>query len=310
MRRLTSLLCAAAAFCACVSVVPLPDPRGAVGSKQRLVVLVAQSPGPWIIKESDSKAEAAAKLLPVGFLVQTVQDDKTLDISKELQQYLPRPRYDRQLEASMLKTLKTLHGGDIQTMSEAGVSAPQIRDWNQAKDQLDWRRRYFAPEMGQSVPRDYSQVPLLDDGVIVEVNLSFGTETTDEGQIMPALTAATRVYRADTARLLWSREEMLTDKTSSMTLAEFKLFPSELTRRLEALAPPLGETVARSAAKALALTPPESAPPAPSVPASTGTLPSGPTQTDLSTAAPAGVVLSTTTLPIIAVSTDASSPPR
>ena len=150
----------------------------------------------------------------------------------------------------MLKTLKTLHGGDIQTMSEAGVSAPQIHDWNQAKDQLDWRRRYFAPEMGQGVPRDYSKVPLLDDGVIIEVNLSFGTEANDEGRIMPALTAATRVYRADTARLLWSREEMLTDKTSSMTIAEFKLFPAELTRRLEALAPPLGETVAGSVAKA------------------------------------------------------------
>ena len=241
--------------------------------------------------------------------MQTVHD-KTLDDSKELQQYLPRPRYDRQLEAALLKTLKTLHGGDIQTMSEAGVSAPQIHDWNQAKDQLDWRRRYFAPEMGQGVPRDYSKVPLLDDGVIIEVNLSFGTEANDEGRIMPALTAATRVYRADTARLLWSREEMLTDKTSSMTIAEFKLFPAELTRRLEALAPPLGETVAGSVAKAWPSRLPASAPPAPSVPASTGTLPSGPTQADLSTAAAAGVVLSTTTLPIIAVSTDTSAPRR
>lgn len=300
MRRLVFPL--AAALCACVSVEPLPDPRGAVGAKQRLVVLVAQSPGPWIIKESDSKAEAAAKLLPVGFLVQTVQDDKTLDISKDLQQYLPRPRYDRQLEAALLKTLKTLHRGDVQTMSEAGVGAPQIREWNQAQDQLDWRRRYFAPETGPSVPRDYSKVPLLDDGVIIDVNLSFGTEATDEGQIMPALAAATRVYRADTARLLWRREDMLTDKTSSMTLAEFQLFPSELTRRLEALAPSLGEAVARSAAKALALTPPESAPPIPSAPASTGTV--------LSTTAAEGAVLSTTTPPIIAVSTDASAPPR
>lgn len=261
MRRLRLLPALAACLSACVSVEPLGDPRQTVAPNQRLVVLVYQSPGPWIIKESDSKAEAAAKILPVGFLVQTVQDDKTLELSRDLQQYLPRPRYDRALEESLLKTLKTLHAGPVQTGAEAGIAPVQIRDWNSAKDQLDWRRRYYAPEYGAPAPRDYSKVLSLDDAAILEANLSFGTEATDEGQILPAVSAALRLYRGSTSRLLWSRDETLTEKTSSMTLAEFKAEPRELTRILEDLAPRLGEAAARSTAKALGLTPPSSPPP-------------------------------------------------
>lgn len=256
MRRASTLLAASALLCACVSVEPLPDPRQVVAPKQRLVALVYQSPGPWIINESDSKAESAAKILPVGFLVQTVQDDKTLELSKDIQQYLPRPRYDRALEESLIKALKTLHSGPVQTGTEAGLSSVQLREWNSAKDQLDWRRRYYSPEYGAPSPRDYAKVLSLDDAVVLEVNLSFGTEATDEGQLLPAVSAALRLYRAGTSRLLWSREEMLTEKTSSMTLSEFKAEPRELTRILENLAPRLGENSARSAAKALGLTPP------------------------------------------------------
>ena len=258
MRRTSTLLAASTLLSACVSVEPLPDPRQVVAPKQRLVALVYQSPGPWIIKESDSKAEAAAKILPVGFLVQTVQDDKTLELSKDIQQYLPRPRYDRALEESLIKTLQTLHSGPVQTGVEAGLAPVQLREWNSAKDQLDWRRRYYAPEYGAPSPRDYAKVLSLDDAVVLEVNLSFGTEATDEGQLLPAVSAALRLYRAGTSRLLWSREEMLTEKTSSMTLSEFRAEPRELTRILENLAPRLGEAAARSTAKALGLTPPPS----------------------------------------------------
>lgn len=255
--RLLALL--AALLAACVSVEPLPDPRGILDAQRRLVVLVYQSPGPWIIKEADSKAEAAAKITPMGFLVQTVQDDRTLETSKDLQQYLPRPRYDRALEGSLIQTFKTLHSGPVQTPEEAGLSPVQLREWNRSRDQLEWRRRYYAPETGPA-PRDYSKVLSLDDAVILEINLSFGTEATDEGQVLPALSASARAYRADTSRLLWSREDIFTDKTSSATLAEFKLQPWELTQRLEKLAPGLGEALARSAAKALV--PATSTPPA------------------------------------------------
>ena len=256
MRRLSLPLALAASLSACVSVEPLAAPRQAIAPNQRLVVLVYQAPGPWIIKEADSKAEAAAKVLPMGFLVQTVQDDKTLELSKDLQQYLTRPRYDHELEAALLTTLKALHSGSVQTAAEAGLSPSQLREWNSAKDQLAWRRRYYAPEYGASAPRDYSKVLSLDDAVVLEVNLSFGTEATDEGQIQPAVSAALRLYRADTTRLLWTASEILTLKSSSMTLSEFKAQPRELTQILEQLAPRLGEAVARSTAKALGLTPP------------------------------------------------------
>ena len=187
--------------------------------------------------------------------MQTVQDDKTLELSKDIQQYLPRPRYDRALEESLIKTLQTLHSGPVQTGVEAGLAPVQLREWNSAKDQLDWRRRYYAPEYGAPSPRDYAKVLSLDDAVVLEVTLSFGTEATDEGQLLPAVSAALRLYRAGTSRLLWSREEMLTEKTSSMTLSEFRAEPRELTRILENLAPRLGEAAARSTAKALGLTP-------------------------------------------------------
>jgi len=284
MRRIPIFLTAALA--ACVSVEPLADPKGSIAAKQRLVVLVWQAPGPWIVKDSDSKAESAAKILPVGFLLQNVQNDKTLEFSKDLQQYLPRPRYDRQLADSLIKTLKTLHGGPVQTAEEAGISPAQLRDWNLAKDQLDWRLRYYAPEAGLPSPRDYSKILSLDDAAILEVNLSFGTEATDteEVQILPTLSAVARVYRADTSHLLWNREEILSDKTSSMTISEFRLEPWQLTQRLEKLAPPLGETLARLTTKALGLTPPaatkHAAPPSAPAPAP-GALPYGMTEADL-----------------------------
>lgn len=296
MRNASRLLALAAILGACVSVEPMPDPKQAVARDQRIVVLVYQSPGPWIVKDSDSKAEAAAKVLPVGFLVQTVQDDRTLEASKDLQQYLPRPHYALELEGPLMDALKAAHSGAIQTGEQAGLSPLQLRDWNEAKDQLDWRRRYYAPEYGAPAARDYSKVLSLDDAVVLEVNLSFGTTATDEGQIQPALSAALRLYRANTAHLLWEHTEVLTQTTSSMTLAEFKAEPRELTRRLESLAAPLGEAIARSTAKALGLTPP---PPAattklPGMAPPAGTLPYGMTPEEYSrygqTPPPQGIV--------------------
>ncbi|MEK7382072.1 MAG: hypothetical protein AAB262_02170 [Elusimicrobiota bacterium] len=319
MRRLSLPLALAASLSACVSVEPLAAPRQAIAPNQRLVVLVYQAPGPWIIKEADSKAEAAAKVLPMGFLVQTVQDDKTLELSKDLQQYLPRPRYDHELEAALLTTLKALHSGSVQTAAEAGLSPSQLREWNSAKDQLAWRRRYYAPEYGASAPRDYSKVLSLDDAVVLEVNLSFGTEATDEGQIQPAVSAALRLYRADTTRLLWTASEILTLKSSSMTLSEFKAQPRELTQILEQLAPRLGEAVARSTAKALGLTPPAgssaiSSGTAVSTGTTPGVLPYGLTQSDLarydqSSSSAAGVSPAiSTAAPVIDVTPDTPRP--
>ncbi|MDT1107437.1 hypothetical protein, partial [Pseudomonas aeruginosa] len=73
---------------------------------QRLVLAVYPSPGPWIVDAADSKAEAAAKISPVGFLMQSVQNEHTLTVSKDLQQYMPRPHYALAVHDAMLAALR------------------------------------------------------------------------------------------------------------------------------------------------------------------------------------------------------------
>jgi len=229
---------------ACVTIEPPPDPRGAIRPGQRLVVMVHQSPGPWIVADPDSKAESALKVLPMGTFLQGVQEERINEFSKEIQPYLPRPRYDQAVETALIAALKAAHGGSVQTAAEAGISPLQRKEWNAAADQLDWRRKYYFTEAGRGAPRDYSKLLSLDDAVIVEVNLSFGLEPDDKERTLPLLSAASRAYRADTARMLWSREERLSDETSSATLTEFRAEPVELTDRLFALSQPLAAKIA------------------------------------------------------------------
>lgn len=242
---------------ACVTPPPVLDGRGAVARGQRLVVLVWQAPGPWLVADPDNKAEIALKISPLGSFLQGMQEDRVNDLSKEVQPYLPRPRYDQALEAAFVAGLKSSHDGPVQTALEAGITPAQWRDWNKAEDQLQWRRRYFAPDPYGPAPRDYSKILALDDAVILEVNLQFGLEPDEQERALPALTAALRAYRANTTRLLWSREELFMDKTSSMTLSEFRASPSDLTDRLLALSAPLGAKLAADAAAGLALVPPQ-----------------------------------------------------
>ncbi|MEK7388182.1 MAG: hypothetical protein AAB036_00640 [Elusimicrobiota bacterium] len=249
-RILLSLL---AALGACVSVEPLPDPRGQLKPDQRIIIMVYQSPGPWIVSDPDSKAESALKLMPLGSLLQTMQEDKINELSKEIQPYLPRPRYDRALEAELIKAFKEMHGGPIQTAEEAGISPLQRKEWNAASDQLDWRRKYFTVEPGQRAPRNYSKVISLDDALIVDVNLSFGVEPNAEDRPVPTLTAATRLYRAETTRLMWAHEDLMADNASSSTLTEFRAAPSDLTDRLYSLSVPFARVIASSVGRSLHL---------------------------------------------------------
>ena len=241
----------------CVSVEPAIETKGAIRPGQRLVVMVYQSPGPWIVSEADSKAEAAAKILPVGFLVQTAQEDRVLTVSKDLQQYLPRPPYAQEVRKALVEALKGLHDGPVETAAEAGIEAARYGEWNHASDQLDWRRRYYALDPESPAPRDYSRLLTLDDAIVVDVNVSYGTEAeavpNDLDKLSPAISAATRVYRGGTVRQLWSHEDALTDKVSSRTLSEFKIDPVQLTDRIYKLAPDLGRTVAQQLAKAFEL---------------------------------------------------------
>ena len=279
MRRYLPLLAVLAAA-SCVTVEPPPDPRGSVKPGQRLIVMVTQSPGPWIIADPDNKAETALKLLPVGNFLQGMQEDRVNDLSKEIQPYLPRPRYDAAIETALVSALKSAHDGQVQTWSEAGITPAQKRDWLAASDQLDWRRKYYFTDPRPS-PRDYSKLLSLDDAVILDVNVSFGMEPTDdeEQRAVPLLSAAARLYRADTSRQLWGKEIKLGDKTSSATLTEFRADPADLTTRLYALSVPLAQGVAASLVKEAGLVPARS---------NVIRIPDG-TQTSFQNGVPAGV---------------------
>ncbi len=240
---------------ACVAPEPVLDARGAVPPGGRLVVAVYPAPGPWIVADPDSKAETAAKLLPIGMLMQTMQDDRVLELSKELQPYLPRPRYERAFEAAYLAELRALHDGKTQSWTEAELPSEARREFNRADDQLDWRRKYLSPRGG--APRDYSRFLTLDDAVVVDLNLQYGTDVTaEEGRLLPTLTLATRVYRPGTTKLLWSREDVVQDQGSVRTLSEFRAEPKDLTDRLEALVPQLAKLAAAELAKGLRLNAP------------------------------------------------------
>ena len=255
MRRSLSFACLVSLLAACVTVEAPPDPRGAVKPGQRLIVMVYQSPGPWIVADPDSKAETALKLLPLGTFLQGIQEDRINDLSKEIQPYLPRPRYDQAVEAELIKALKAAHSGTVQTAAEAGIPPLQRKEWNKADDQLNWRRKYYFTDAGKSSPRDYSKLLSLDDAIIVEVNLSFGLEPDAEERTLPLLSAASRAYRADTTRMLWSREERMSDTSSSFTLTEFRAEPVELTDRLFAMSAPLAAKIAAGLARDTRLMP-------------------------------------------------------
>lgn len=275
MRRVLPLLLLAAA--ACVAPEPVLDARGAVAPGQRLVVAVYVAPGPWIVSDPDTKAESAAKLLPIGVLMQTMQEDRVLELSKELQPYLPRPRFDKAFEAAYLGELAALHDGKAQSWTDAELPPEAKREFNRAEDQLDWRRKYLHPRGG--APRDYSRFLSLDDAVVVDVNLQFGTDVSEEeGRLLPALTVATRVYRPGTTKLLWSHVETAADQASTHTLTEFRAEPRALTEKLERLVPVLAKKAAAALAEGLRLNARAAPAPAPesSLPPSITAAPSEP----------------------------------
>jgi hypothetical protein len=248
--------CAAAAVAGCVSVQNMPDPRGALGRSQRLIVAVYPAPGPWIIGAADSKAEAAAKISPLGFLVQTAENEHTNSVSKNLQQYLPRPKLGEMTQNALLESLTAARSTTtVQTALQAGIFPAQLAEWNKSKDQLDWRLRYYAPDPDQPAPRDYAKILTLDDALILDVNVSYGTDASDDGALHPTMSAASRVFRGDTAHLLWEHEDVVADQVSSATMTDFQVQPWMLTDALQRIAPTLGKTVAASFLKAFAVAP-------------------------------------------------------
>ncbi len=280
MRRLALPLLLAAAAGACVSVAPPPDPHGVYKPGQRLVVFVYQAPGPWIVSGTDSKLESAAQISPLGFAVQGMEDSHTLSVSKAIQQYLPRPRYDDEFQDALMKELRLhISSAPLQSGLQAGVPADQIQRWNRARNQSDWRSRYFEIDPDLPAPRNYARGFGLDDALVLDVNLSFGTTADDAGNLLPDLAASWRVYRGLNSQQIWDHLNEDVDQASTMTLVDIETTPPLLTGRLEALAPKLGQEVGHEFARAfglLASTAPARGglpPPPKSAPAGQGILP-------------------------------------
>ena len=256
LRRIALPFLLAAAGSACVSVAPPPDPHGVYQPGQRLIVMVYQAPGPWIVSDTDSKLESAAQITPLGFAMAGLQNNHTLSVSKAIEQYLPRPRYDEEFQAALLSELKLhLSSAPLQTGLDAGIPPEQIQRWNRAKDQLDWRTAYLAPDPSSPPPRDYSRAFNLDDALVLDANIAFGTTATDDGKLQPQLTASWRVYRGLNGREVWEHVDDMVDAQSSTTLVEIQSSPADLPARLELLAPKLGQAVGHEFARAFGLLP-------------------------------------------------------
>jgi hypothetical protein len=179
-----------------------------------------------------------------------------LAVSKAIEQYLPRPRYDAEFQEALMAELKLyLSSAPLQTGLQAGLTPEQIQRWNHARDQLDWRAAYFAPDPSLPPPRDYSRNYGLDDALVLDANLSFGTSPTDGGQLQPDLAVSWRVYRGLNGRQVWQSADEAIDAASSSTLVDIETNPSDLPARLELLAPKLGKSVGHEFARAFGLLP-------------------------------------------------------
>ncbi|HEX4048502.1 MAG TPA: hypothetical protein VH309_11735, partial [Elusimicrobiota bacterium] len=118
-----------------------------------------------------------------------------------------------------------------------------------------WRERYYSPDPDSPAPRDYARVLTLDDALILDVNVSFGTDASDDGRLLPTMTADSRVYTGDNTHLLWEHEDVASDQSSSATMTDYQVQPWLLTDRLQKLAPALGTEIASSFLKAFSLAP-------------------------------------------------------
>ncbi|MBI5883214.1 MAG: hypothetical protein HZB91_08925 [Elusimicrobia bacterium] len=250
----------------CVSLDEAPIPSGAVRPDQRTAVVVYIAPGPWVTQEQDTKAESAAKILPgVGQFMQSVQDDGDLKASNELRQYYtvwPGAAVFRETLAAELR--KAEYPGIPVSWESAGAPAHVFERFNRAENVLDWRKRYFlASQLDLRNLRDYSQVLEFDGHLILEVNVQYGLMNNAEGNSYPSLQAFSRLYRANTMKLLWSRSDLVDDKTEPRNIYEFKASPALLSEKLDKLSLPLAASIAAALRAALPAAPLPDSPPAP-----------------------------------------------
>jgi hypothetical protein len=249
-------LCIAALAPLCGACVTLNEPvltPQSIGKGQRAIVLVYAAPGPWVITDSESKAEAAAKMLPgLSFAVQSFQDDRYKAASESLRKYVPPWPARALVEAELLKALpRTRFPGNFIPVAEASVDTATLRLWDRASDTLDWQNRYLYPDPMAPHPRDYGRYLPWDDALVLEVNVLPQLTADDDGNMIPTLIAASRLLRCQTLRLLWKHEDKADDPAGARSLYEFMTLPQQLLDRWQGLAPALAEKIAGSLFSAL-----------------------------------------------------------
>jgi hypothetical protein len=251
VKKLIGPLLAAGLLTSCVS---LEDPvisTKMIPKDQRTVLIVYPAPGPMYLEE-DSKAEFAAKLVPgIGMAVQSVQDDKNIAESKDLQLYIPRwPARVEFSTAAAHELLHTPHPGRWLSASEAGISTATLVEFNHSDNVADWKNRYLDV-FAEVPPRDYSRMLELDDALIFEISFYYGLSSEGDGNGTPMVYAFSKLIRANTMHTLWKHEEYLEDLGSKKNIYDHKTHPEELVKRWHALLPQLAQKTAAAYTRAL-----------------------------------------------------------
>lgn len=272
-----SVLFAVLAFTpACVTVEEAPLPKTVlIAPGQKTLIVIYTAPGPWVTAGPDTNMESAAKYLPgLGIVVEGAQDDRNLKLSAPVGEYLAAWKPEMVWTPVLVDALRTREfpGTWIPpALAAAELDAETQRKFNQAKDVLEWRRRYFLSEPSElRQHRNYSTFLSLADAFVLEVNLQHGLTGTTEGNFNPALAAKARLYRAGTMRLLWVGEadaERPAPAGKEKSLWDYMNAPKELTRTYESLMPELAEKISTSFHAAMSasrnLTSPSPPPPQP-----------------------------------------------
>ncbi len=233
---------ALAIFCgACVSMTEETFSKQAIAPGQRTIVAVYPSPGPWVVSESESKAEAASKTLPLlSSVVQSYQDSRDNAAAADLAQYIPPWKPTKLFAPHLMEALsKTDFPGRLIPAAESELDSATLRGLNQAADALDWRNKYFLADSAQALARDYSKILSLDDALVYEANLVPSLAADDDGNMIPTLSVSSRLVRCQTGHALWTHEDTAQNKEAARSMFEFKTLPQELVGRWIMLMPAL-----------------------------------------------------------------------
>lgn len=268
MKRLLPPACAL--LCgACVTVnEPVLSPQSAAQG-QKTVLAVYASPGPWVVTDTESKAESAAKTLPLlSSVVQGFQDERNRKEAEDLEKFLPPWRPAEEFAPMLLEQLSlTGFPGRFVPAAETQLGTAALRGFNRSSSVLDWQKTYFYEDPLLPQPRNYSRILSLDDALVFEANLLPEIVADDDGNMIPTLSVSSRLLRCRDMRLLWKHEDKIEDKAGARSLYEFKTLGRQLVDRWKALIPALAAKVAASLREALGSAAAAPATPAPEAPA-------------------------------------------